>query len=240
MSVVYLTAPNNDFEDLYLNVRNLEKRVFTDKQVAALPDLPKEHPLYHEWQLRGKSAQRFRRYLISQNRPLKILEIGCGNGWFSNLMSTVANTEITALDVNRTELEQANRIFSRPNLTIVYADIFENNRLQDETFDLIVLNSSLQYFENVATLFSRIFGMVGIGGEIHIIDTPFYNPDQVQSARTRTESYYTNLGFPEMAQCYFHQQWDNLPPHKICYKPSLFSKLLNNDSPFCWISINKQ
>ncbi|RZJ24702.1 MAG: class I SAM-dependent methyltransferase, partial [Flavobacterium sp.] len=199
MGVLYLSTPNDAFETVYLNARRKEHRVFTNSEVALLPEVAKSHPLYKEWQLRKKSAARFIKYLKNQKRPLKILDIGCGNGWFSNLMSDVPNVEVTALDVNDHELNQADAVFQKPNLKFLYADIFESQELRAQQFDVIVFNSCFQYFENAAAILDRAMELLGNDGEIHIIDTPFYRLDQLSEARQRTQSYYEKLGFPEMA-----------------------------------------
>lgn len=235
MGVLYLSPRNNAFEDLYIKVRIKEQRVFTDEQVLALPELDKNHRLYNEWQLRKKSAKRFIGYLKNKNCPLKILDIGCGNGWFSHLMSNVRDTDVTALDLNSKELEQAGKVFKKPSLKFVYANVFEIR----EKFDLIVFNASFQYFRDIQRLIETVSGLLNDDGEIHIIDTPFYNTRQLANAKARTRSYYENLGFGEMSANYFHHSWDDLARFKFRHKPSLFAKLLRNDSPFCWISIDK-
>ena len=237
MSILFYSQPTGGFSDLYLSARKKENRIFPDEQVAGLPNLEKNHIHYEEWQLRKKSANRFMDYLKSKNKPLKILDIGCGNGWFSHLMSTLKNSEVTGLDVNTVEMEQAAGIFQKPNLTFVYADLYENTELNSQKFDIIVFNSCFQYFENVGKLLGIVSKLLAENGEIHIIDTPFYNSKNIENAKQRTKDYYADLGFSEMAKHYFHHRFQDLEKYKIMYKPSLFAKLLNN-SPFCWIKID--
>lgn len=197
MSIRYLSEPNGAFSDLYIRVREKENRILTDEQVAALPNVNKNHEHHAEWQLRKLSADRFVKYLEKKDCALKILDVGCGNGWFSHLMSTVSNTEVTGLDVNVPELEQASNIFKRPNLSFVYADLYENTALQNERFNVVVFNSCFQYFEDAQAILRMAKKMLSDSGEIHIIDTPFYKQEQIESARKRTRTYYENLGFPK-------------------------------------------
>lgn len=239
MSVIYHSQPNNAFSDLYIKVRKKENRFYSEEEIEKLPSTQKVHPHYAEWQLRKKSSQRFFSYLKRKNKGLAILEIGCGNGWFSHLMSTVEKTQVTGLDVTIVELEQAAKVFDKENLSFVYADLFEKTPLNDKKFDVIVFNSSLQYFENLKKLFKIVYNLLSENGEIHIIDSPFYEDSEIEKAKERTQNYYKNLGFPEMSKSYFHQDLDNLVNYKIMYNPFSFLNYFRKDSPFYWILITK-
>lgn len=230
------SAPEKPFADLYLKVRAAENRLLSDQQVLQLPNVDKFDVNASEWKLRKKSAKRFTDYITQKRKPLKILDIGCGNGWFSNKLSEIPNVEILAIDVNLRELEQAARLFNKPNLSFADADLFAD--APDEKFDIAVFNSCFQYFENVQKTIEAAKKWLKTGGEIHIIDSPFYRQDRVEAAKLRTKKYYENLGFPEMTSHYFHHSWNELPEIKIYYKPTIFTKLLKN-SPFCWISISQ-
>jgi SAM-dependent methyltransferase len=241
MSIHYYSQPKNDFSDLYIKVRKEENRFYSEEQIINLPKLEKKHPLYHEWKLRSKSTARFVNYINSKNKALKILEIGCGNGWFSNVMGSLEKTEVVGLDINIPELEQAVQLFQKDNLTFVYADLFEKTQLNTQKFDLVVFNSCLQYFENLKPLFEIIADLLTPNGEIHIIDTPFYTTDRIENARQRTQDYYKNIGFPEMSKKYFHHCFEDLEAYKIMHQPpNSFFKYFKKDSPFCWILINNK
>ena len=237
MSVVYYNQPNNDFSDLYIKVRKKEARFYSEEEIKKLPDLKSNHNHYLEWQSRKKSAIRFVEYLKNKNKLLKIVDVGCGNGWFSNLMSTVEKTEVIGLDVNLTELKQATNAFQKENLTFVYANLFEKTKLNAQKFDIIVFNSSIQYFENLAQLFQIATDLLSPNGEIHIIDSPFYKKKDILRATRRTLDYYTKLGYPEMTKNYYHHKLDDIKGFEVLYKPkcTLVKKLIGiKDSPFYW------
>ncbi|MEO5776422.1 MAG: methyltransferase domain-containing protein [Flavobacterium sp.] len=237
MSVIYYSQPNTAFSDLYINARKKENRFYSEEEIKKLPNIQKDHPHYSEWQLRKKSSNRFFSYLKTKNKPLEILEIGCGNGWFSHLMSSVQDTQITGLDITIVELEQAAKVFNNENLSFVYADLFQKTALNDKKFDIIVFNSSLQYFENLKELFKMVSNLLSENGEIHIIDSPFYKASEIEKAKERTQNYYKDLGFPEMSKNYFHHRLENLGKHKIMYNPVSFLNYFRKDSPFYWILI---
>ena len=112
--VVYLTQEEPFFSEKYLKVRALENRVLSDFQVQQLPDISKEHTLYNEWQLRKKSANRFLRYFAKKTTTQTVLDLGCGNGWFTHIIAEISESNtVFGLDINPLELEQANRVFNK-------------------------------------------------------------------------------------------------------------------------------
>lgn len=242
---VFMGSPElneNGFEKSYLSIREKENRVFSDEIVAQLPGL-KNHRHSDEWVLRGRSANRVVKYFQNCNQK-KLLDIGCGNGWFSNLLSRNRNLEVFGVDVNKTELEQAASVFKSANLSFIYADLFRAN-LPLVYFDFVTFNASVQYFPDLSDLLQRLFEILKPGGEVHLIDTPFYRKDEIEAAQKRTIKYYSILGFPEMAQNYFHRCWDELKPYsfEVLYRPSqnkLKKVFRKKDIPFPWIKIEKQ
>jgi len=227
-----------DFEDLYIAVRQQEKRIYTDEQLQLLPDI--DHIYYDEWKIRKRSSERLRAYLAKKQRFLKILEVGCGNGWLSAKLSNIPNTRVTGLDINQLEIEQANRVFKKDNLEFIY-DSFNDNTFDSEKFDVIVFAASLQYFPSVINVLKLALTILRAGGEIHIIDTPFYTPDEAEKADERSHRYYAALGIPEMAEHYFHHSISEFWGFKydILFDPtSMFNRLFKKD-PFYWVSIRK-
>jgi SAM-dependent methyltransferase len=231
--------------ELYLDVREREGRLYSDEIVGRLPFMPNGHLLAAEWRARSASAWRLSRYLLSQQEPLFILDLGCGNGWLSNLLSKSGHIVI-GLDQNRHELKQAARVFlPHSKLSFLEADIF-CAPFPAGHFDVIVLASVLQYFQNVSRLVSVLFEHLKPQGEIHILDTPLYSDSELNAAILRSHQYYTSLGFPEMIEHYFHHRisdFDTLNP-KMLYHPRALTLRLKRwigqaDSPFPWVVVRK-
>ncbi len=137
---------STDFETNYLEVRQTENRVLSDKEVAHLP-LLKNNPHSKEWEKRARSAQRLQNYFKSIPEG-NLLDLGCGHGWFSALLAKNAKLQVFGMDVNLSELKQAARVFRQTNLKFIYGDIFKA-QLPVNNFDYITLNASVQYFENL-------------------------------------------------------------------------------------------
>jgi len=242
--VYILSERNNDFESFYLKVREKEKRIYTDEELKNLPLATKSNPHKSEWKLRAKSFIRFSNYLKKKKQSLDILDLGCGNGWFSGQLSKKFNHKFYCVDVNQIELEQASRVFNSHNLFFLYADIF-TEIFQEKTFDLIVVNAAVQYFSNLKKLIKRLLSLIKIDGEIHIVDSPIYLTSEVENAKERTIDYYNSIGFPEMSNKYFHHSWNKLSEFnfKIIFNPTSFTNKLKQiifikDSPFPWIKIS--
>ena len=227
-----------DFEDLYIAVRQQEKRVYTDEQLQLLPDI--DHIYYDEWKIRKRSSERLITYLQKKRKPLRILEVGCGNGWLSAKLSNIPNSRVTGLDINQVEIEQAQRVFKIDNLDFIY-DSFNESTFENENFDVIVFAASLQYFPSVINVLKQALTILRHSGEIHIIDTPFYTPLETEKADERSCKYYSALGIPEMAAHYFHHSIGEFWGFKyeILFNPaSLFNRLFKKD-PFYWVMIRK-
>jgi SAM-dependent methyltransferase len=234
--------PHAVFEELYLRVRKKENRIYSDDEVLHLPDISPGHPNYKEWQLRKRTSHQLTRYLTSKSRQPDILEIGCGNGWFSAKLAGMTTGLVTGIDVNRAELEQAKRVFSGiQNLEFLPGD------LQDEMSgahqsDIIVFAASIQYFSSLNNILNAALNRLKPGGEIHIIDSPFYKHAGIASAQQRSAAYYEAIGFPEMRKHYFHHCIDDLQPFNftILYNPDLLiHRIQKNKNPHYWIRINQ-
>ena len=232
--------------ELYLRVREKEGRLYSDDVVAELPFVSNAHPLANEWRARAASATRLIRYLSRRSKLLCILDLGCGNGWLSNLLHRSGHCVI-GLDQNRFELQQAARVFSpQPGLSFLEADVFTAPFVA-ETFDVILLASVIQYFRDLTALLSVLLRYLKPQGEIHIMDSPLYTDSERDQAANRSLQYYAALGVPQMAEHYFHHRVSDLGAFapKTLYQGRPLTLRLNQllgrvDSPFPWIVIRKQ
>ena len=241
--VAFLTEQNDSFENQYITLRKKENRVISDKVLKRLPHTDINNPHHSEWQLRNKSTERFISYYKSKTHLKKVLDLGCGNGWFTNCLAQAnPNCEVLGLDINTVELFQAASVFNSSNLKFAYGDIFSLEAKFDQEFDLITMNGCVQYFQSMKNLIELLQKLLKPKGEIHFIDSPFYQDHEVQAAKERTKLYYKKIGHPQMAAHYFHHSISELGNHQTLFNPkrSKLSKLIfGKDSPFPWIKITK-
>lgn len=239
--------PNTDavgWSAAYLRARGIEGRLYPDRVVATLPRVPRSDPLASEWRLRALTSARLLDHLARRPGPLTVLEVGCGNGWLANLVASIGGSHVIGIDVNEVELAQARRVFGeRANLEFVLADItVAETPIGDPT--VIVLASVAQYVADLAGLLRRLRGWLPANGELHILDTPFYLPGELEGARERSRRHYADLGVPEMSDVYRHHPWqvlDEFDP-EVLYDPGSVRtraarRLGRPTSPFPWIMI---
>lgn len=238
-------GPTAPWVATYLRVREREGRLYPDAAVRQLPVVAHSDPLHGEWRQRADSAARLTAYLARRPRPLSVLEVGCGNGWLAHRLAQVPDSQVIGLDANETELGQARRVFAeRANVRFVLGDV-RCVVPPAERWDVIVLASVIQYVPDLPGLLRRLAGWLRPGGELHLLDSPLYGPDELAGARARTQDHYAALGVPEMAAFYRHHTWRELDgfPAEVLYRPSsvptrLQRRLLGRPrSPFPWIRI---
>ena len=232
----------NDFESAYVKLREREGRIYSDETVSKLPSIDRQHPLYREWRVRERSLERLVRYML-KDKFKNALEVGCGNGWLSNQIHVKTNADVMGVDVNETELLQASRVFTSNKITFAYLDILTS--IATPQFDIIILASCIQYFPNLFLLVERLMPRLNSGGEIHIIDSPFYSENNVANAKARSETYFNQFGISSTNPFYFHHSWKQLDEFKydILYSPTSLihsiTKIVSPDSPFPWIRITR-
>lgn len=231
---------SKEFEQMYIDLRHWENRIYTDEEVAWLPDISEEHFYKKEWDIRKHSCKKLLHYLSNKKRPLKIAEVGCGNGWLSYQLSQINNSIVVGVDINVQELHQAERVFAAvPNLRFTYGSL---ESLKDETFDIIVFAASIQYFKSFAETIDVALNLLKTNGEIHIVDSHFYLEQEVDEASIRSRNYFQRCGFEKMHDFYFHHSLEELNSYRrrILYNPhSALNKLLRKKNPFHWICIKK-
>ena len=238
--VFILSKIDRIFSEKYLALRKQESRILSDEEVKSLPQVNKLNLNFAEWNVRQKTTNRFINYLNTKSQKLVVLDVGCGNGWFSNKMAGIINAKVIGLDVNSMELEQASQCFQKDNLDFILCDIFANGFTLNQQFDIISLNASVQYFSNFDLLITTLKSFLKPNGEIHILDSPFYNVSEVINARKRTLDYYTKMGHIEMSNYYYHHSKGKIRDFKILYQPkkTIFSKVFSKkDSPFLWLRL---
>ena len=238
LEILTPTEPWAKFAGEYFALRQKEWRLPDDDLLAKLPYAPSDHPHASAWKMRKQGMEKLlgviKRY-VKPNAP--VLDIGCGNGWMSSRIAE-AGFQVTAIDVNLAELEQANRVFSRPGMRFAFADLFVWQ--PDEAFQAAVLSSAIQYFEEPRKLLAHLFAVNPQLKTVIISDSPFYSAAEKTAAAQRSRQYYSEMGYPEMAAIYHHHSLEDLGhPYKIEYQPiNQFIRKLIGGVPFPIIAVS--
>ncbi len=227
------------FEKLYIGLREKENRLYTDGQVKQLPFIKSSHTHYTEWVTRQRSTTRLLNYLRKNRKQAAILETGCGNGWLCARLGELSGATVTGIDINESELTQAKRVFqTRTNIQFLAGDI--GDMAFEKSFDIIVFAASIQYFPFLNQTLEKAFSIMNPGGEIHILDSPFYAGSEIEDAQRRTSNYYRSIGYGGMIPYYFHHSIESIEnyEYKILFDPNwILNKVPWRKDPFPWICI---
>ena len=229
-------------EEVYIRIREKEGHLLRDTQVLTLPDQAPAPEFQRLWVMRKQSAVSVCNQLARESNPV-ILELGCGNGWFSHMLSEISGSSVIGMDMNLTELKQAARLFQKDNLAFAFGDI-ERDPLLQETFDYIVLNAVIQYFNDIPGVLSTIRKLLKKNGEIHILDSAFHRTTTDQEkARARSRDHFAQMGEPDMIHHFHHPLWseiESFQPKIRHFNRNLLKKLLRiPQNPMPWLVIAK-
>jgi ubiquinone/menaquinone biosynthesis C-methylase UbiE len=243
--VLKISDVDESFGKIYCQIKKLEKRNYNDEEVKLLPFASKLNLHIEEWNFRAQSFLRLKKYLSHKKSGLNILDLGCGNGWFAAKILSEQNHNFYCLDINMNDLKQGARIFASKNLKFIYADLFAV-KFPRSSFDIVIMNSSIQFFSDLKSLLRELFYLLKPPGEIHIIDTPFYDDEELVLAKNKSIRYFELLGFPKMKENIFQHSYKSLNNfnHVFLYDPRTFTNkflraAFGKDSPYPWIMIKR-
>lgn len=94
------------------------------------------------------------RWSLGDLRFNTILELGCGTGKNTALLTTIG-TQVQALDFSEGMLAQARAKLQAPNVTFATADLTQPWPCADQAFDLVVGNLVLEHIANIGFIFAE-------------------------------------------------------------------------------------
>ena len=131
-----------------------------------------------EWKLRAQSLFWLRKHLAGREHTLSILDAGAGNCWLTRYLAEWGHVAV-ALDLNddpedglaagRYYLERLSIEFRR-----IVAD-YAKLPFQTASFDVVVYNGAIHYAEGLREVIGEGARCLKAGGELIIVDTPFYS-----------------------------------------------------------------
>lgn len=181
----------------YEMVRRLEGRSSGDP--AYYRTLP-----YHDseaWRIRARSFEalmdRVVQPLESPGRPLRILDLGAGNGWLSHRLAARGH-DVAAMDLTVNDFDGlgcASRYDAR--FLPVQAE-FDSLPLPDRSVDLVLFNASLHYSTDYGTTLKESMRVLLSGGRILVLDSPIYHdPESGRRMIAEREAQFSRqYGFP--------------------------------------------
>jgi ubiquinone/menaquinone biosynthesis C-methylase UbiE len=127
--------------------------------------------------------------LLPDLRGRKVLDLGCGFGWFCRWACQQGAAHVLGIDVSERMLAQAKETTDAPSITYIKADM-EHLELQPKSFDVVYSSLALHYVENLNELMSQAHRSLVPGGHLvfsveHPIFTTPSRPSWSQDAAGR-------------------------------------------------------
>lgn len=130
--------------------------------------------------------------------PLRILDVGCGPGFFSCLLAEEGHWVI-GIDRSEDMLKYARINAERLGVSAEFM-VMDANRLEfdDDSFDLIVSRNVTWTFDEPENVYNEFYKKLKTGGKLLIYDAnwhmPFYNPETLKRVRENERWYLETFG----------------------------------------------
>lgn len=105
------------------------------------------------------------RALLPQLRGQRVLDLGCGYGWFSRWAAEQDAASVLGLDVSQKMLAKATAETPDPRIVYQRADL-ERLQLEPETFDLAYSSLAFHYISDLGALLQTVQGALVRGGQL--------------------------------------------------------------------------
>jgi SAM-dependent methyltransferase len=177
-----------------------------DAYYLALPWKDRSGANRQQWSIRSKTFRYIERHILSaiasrHEDPLRVLDLGAGNGWLSYRLARMGHTPIAVdlLTNDRDGLGAASHYGGEisPLFHRVQAEL-DHLPFADGTFDLIIFNASFHYSVNYLNTLREALRCTSPGGTILIADTPWYLHEHSghQMVEERKAYFRQRYGFP--------------------------------------------
>jgi ubiquinone/menaquinone biosynthesis C-methylase UbiE len=160
-----------------------------------LPHVGKDDPQRNIWRIRARSFERLLT-LIGNGGPVKILDVGAGNGWLANQLGRRGHT-VAALDL-------ADDSHDGLGARVHYAASFETYQAEfdrmpfgEAQFDMVIFNAALHYARALSVTLREARRVMRSDGSIIVMDSPFYSRPSSGAAMLaeREASFAHKYGF---------------------------------------------
>jgi SAM-dependent methyltransferase len=163
----------------YETVRRFEARGSADAAYyRSLPYKDLSRRFSADWSIRARSYNALIKHVITSlqerlQRPLKLFDLGAGNGWLSNRLSFEGN-RVFAVDllVNEQDGLGAWKNYEHA-FTPIQAE-FNHLPIMDDFADAVIFNASFHYSEDYTRTLMEALRVLSPQGFIVVMDTPVY------------------------------------------------------------------
>jgi SAM-dependent methyltransferase len=158
-----------------------------------------------QWAIRARTFRAMEQSIVAplaqlNQRPLRILDLGAGNGWMSYRLALRGHLPIAVdlLTNDRDGLGAAIHYNTHihPLFPRVQADL-DRLPFASSIFDLVIFNASFHYSVNYERTFAEALRCTCAGGNIVIADTPWYAEEESgrRMVSEKHERFFAAYGF---------------------------------------------
>ena len=149
------------------------------------------------------------RALLPDLRGCKVLDLGCGFGWFCRWARQQGAAHVLGIDVSNRMLARSRAATADPAITYTRADM-EQLELPAEAFDLVYSSLALHYVKNLSGLMSQAYRSLVRGGIlVFSVEHPIFTaPAQPAGCLTRSD---TRLGRSTATWMKARARWTGSP-----------------------------
>jgi SAM-dependent methyltransferase len=123
--------------------------------------------------LEGATEWPMMRSLLPDVTGMKIVDLGCGFGWFCRWAREQGAASVLGIDVSENMLARA-RERADPGVSYERGDL-ETLRLESGAYDLVYSSLAFHYIESLAAAFAEVHGALVAGGSfVFSIEHPIY------------------------------------------------------------------
>ena len=132
---------------------------------------------------------------------LEVLELGCGTGKNSEWLVTRAH-RLVGLDFSKNMLERAKNKIKSDTATFIRADLNEKWPVKDNSFDLAVINLTLEHIEDLDHIFNSLFKKLNEGGKCFVSE--LHPKKQLAGSKAK----FFNMGEEFLLDVFLHLEED--------------------------------
>ena len=139
----------------------------------ALPHVDQDDPQRNIWRIRARSFGRLLA-LIGKGGPLKILDVGAGNGWLANQLAQRGHI-VAALDLADDPRDGLGaRVHYAASFEMYQAE-FDRMPFSGTQFDVVIFNAALHYACTLPITLREARRVMRSHGNTIVMDSPFYS-----------------------------------------------------------------
>ena len=190
----------------YESIRRAEGRGSDDPAYyRALPYRDLTGQMQTDWQIRAASFDALIKQILlpaekTSSQPLRVVDIGAGNGWLSGRLAGRGHT-VMAVDLISNDYDGLGCFrYYNSAFTPLQAE-FDHLPFQDQSADLIIYNAAFHYSLDYAITLAESVRVLAKAGKIVVMDSPVYH-DQAsgkQMVKERENFFSSQYGFPSNA-----------------------------------------